>query len=223
MALQVVHHRATVAALHALDPLATPVERPALWWCEPTDDAIVLGSRQTPAILQRGAVERAGLAVVRRRSGGGVVLIEHGAIVWVDHVLPHGIAPDDVRGAMVWAGEVWAAALAPLVPAGGGDVTVHRGGMASGSWGDLVCFAGLGPGEVLLGGAKLVGLSQRRGRHGIRIQGMLHRAPGALDAADLLAGPLPPGAPPPPAVVPADARDIVEAAAAATWRRIAPV
>jgi lipoate-protein ligase A len=35
-------------------------------------------------------------------------------------------------------------------------------------WSPLVCFAGLGPGEVLVDGRKVVGLSQRRTRAGAR-------------------------------------------------------
>jgi hypothetical protein len=44
--------------------------------------------------------------------------------------------------------------------------------MERGAWGQLVCFAGLGPGEVTagLGGAKVVGISQRRTRAGARFQ-----------------------------------------------------
>jgi hypothetical protein len=35
---------------------------------------------------------------------------------------------------------------------------------------DVVCFAGLGPGEVTRYGAKVVGISQRRTRHAARFQ-----------------------------------------------------
>ena len=37
-------------------------------------------------------------------------------------------------------------------------------------WSEWVCFAGLGPGEVTVGGAKVVGISQRRTRHAARFQ-----------------------------------------------------
>ncbi len=37
-------------------------------------------------------------------------------------------------------------------------------------WSSLVCFAGLGPGEVTVDGRKLVGISQRRTRAGARFQ-----------------------------------------------------
>ena len=43
---------------------------------------------------------------------------------------------------------------------------VHRGRSVPGAFGDLVCFAGRGPGEVFHGLAKVVGLSQWRAREG---------------------------------------------------------
>ena len=43
---------------------------------------------------------------------------------------------------------------------------VHRGRSVPGDLGDLVCFAGRGPGEVFAGGRKVVGLSQWRSREG---------------------------------------------------------
>ncbi len=41
-------------------------------------------------------------------------------------------------------------------------------------WSSDVCFAGTGPGEVLVGDAKLVGISQRRTRLAVRFQTMVH-------------------------------------------------
>ncbi len=221
-----VHRRGSVADLHGLDPftgpvtgpVAGPVTGPAVWWCDPTDAAIVLGSRQQPETVDAAACHARGLAVVRRRSGGGAVLIRPGAVVWFDLVLPHGVAPDDVRGAMVWAGELWQGALADIGALDGLDTTVHTGAMAGSvpfglvgsvpaervgsKWCDLVCFAGVGPGEVLAPAGKLVGLSQRRTRYGIRIQGMVHRRPLSDDALAVLVGPLPADPLPDPACLP---------------------
>ena len=42
----------------------------------------------------------------------------------------------------------------------------HRGRSVPGAFGDLVCFAGRGPGEVFHGDRKVVGLSQWRAREG---------------------------------------------------------
>jgi hypothetical protein len=43
---------------------------------------------------------------------------------------------------------------------------VHTGRSEPGAFGDLVCFAGRGPGEVFLNDRKIVGLSQWRSREG---------------------------------------------------------
>ena len=180
---------ATVAELHALDPFADhPVTDPEVWVCEPTDAALVLGSRQTPDLVDAEACRAAGLQIVRRRSGGGAVLLRPDAVLWIDVVLPHGVAPDDVRGSMVWIGERWAEVLAPSVA---GRISVHDGGMVCTPWSDLVCFAGVGPGEVLVDGRKFLGLSQRRTRHGIRVQGTLYRRPVTGEIPRLLVGALP--------------------------------
>lgn len=165
----------TAEVLHGTDPLADgPVTEPVVRICEPSRPAIVLGSRQSPDLLDLDRVAESGLDVVRRRSGGGAVLLRPGDIIWIDLVVPHGIAPDDVRGSMVWAGECWRDAL---VACGADDtlLDLHRGGMECTVWSGLVCFAGLGPGEIVVDGRKLVGLSQRRTRHGLRIQGQVHR------------------------------------------------
>lgn len=204
------HHRASVAALHGTDPLGGTVDR-AVWWCDPIDAAIALGSRQGPDTVDPSACAARGLAVVRRRSGGGAVVIRPDAVVWVDIVVPHGIAPDDVRGSMIWAGRAWRDALADAGHDMSGAV-VHEGGMEGSDWCGLVCFAGIGPGEVLVDGAKLVGLSQRRTRHGLRIQGMVHRRQLGDDALAVLRGPLPVEPLPEPAVLPAlDARRLATA------------
>jgi lipoate-protein ligase A len=179
----------STAELHGLDPLAGdgPVE-PSVWWCRPIDDAIVLGSRQSDDLVDRAACERVGLSIVRRRSGGGAVVMRRSSIVWIDVVLPIGIAPDDVRGSMVWIGEHWRSVLAPEVD---GRLEVHDGAMRCSDWSDLVCFAGVGPGEVLLGGDKLVGLSQRRTRRGLRIQGLVYGESAAGEYRTVLRGDLP--------------------------------
>lgn len=195
------HLTGTVAELHGLDPFADgPLRAPEVWWCDFRDAAIVLGSRQTPDVLDVGAVTAAGLAVVRRRSGGGAVLMRPGAVVWIDLVVPAATPgwPDDVRASMIAAGELWQAALGGAPP----RAHVHTGGMVESGWAQLVCFAGLGPGELVEdapGGAprKLVGLSQRRTRHGARIQGLVHARGLVRETADYLAPLMAPDAAPP--------------------------
>lgn len=154
------------------------------------EPALVLGSTQPDTDADRRALEAAGVVLVRRRSGGGAVLLEPGGSTWVDVVIPHDdpLWSDDVGVAFHWLGRAWAGALGDLgVPA-----EVHEGPLVSSPWSQLVCFAGLGPGEVTVGGAKVVGIAQRRTRAGARFQcALLHRwQPEAtvgllsLDAAD---------------------------------------
>jgi len=182
-------HREAPGAFHTR-PLPDPLQR-AVWVCEPTEPALVLGSGQRDDVVDRAACQAAGTAVVRRRSGGGAVLVEPGRLLWVDVLLPAGdpLWTDDVARAFLWLGETWRAALADL----GVDAAVHEGGLCTTTWSRLVCFGGLGTGEVVAPtGAKLVGLSQRRTRAGARFQcaALGTWAPGdllallALDPAD---------------------------------------
>ena len=52
----------------------------------------------------------------------------------------------------------------------------------------LVCFAGLGPGEVTVAGAKALGISQRRTRAGARFQCAVPRTWDASTLAAVLPG-----------------------------------
>ncbi|HZQ29045.1 MAG TPA: hypothetical protein VFA94_15215 [Acidimicrobiales bacterium] len=134
--------------------------------CTVDAPALVLGSTQPWTDARAGS----GLDVVRRHSGGGAVLVEPGGVAWVDVFLPAGdpLWSDDVGQAFWWLGDAWAAALASL---GMDGLSVHRGGLISTRWSRMVCFAGLGAGEVTDGaGAKLVGMAQRRTRAGALFQ-----------------------------------------------------
>ena len=177
----------SAAAFHArgVPPVPTrevevlQVERPAL----------VLGSTQPGADADAAALEAAGVALVRRRSGGGAVLLEPGGATWVDVVLPADdpLWSDDVGIAFHWLGRAWAAALAQLGIEG---AAVHEGPLHTTRWSRLVCFAGLGPGEVTVGGAKVVGIAQRRTRAGARFQcALLHRWDPAAITSLLALGP----------------------------------
>lgn len=139
------------------------VPRRAVWVFEPTVAALVLGSTQQAEVAE-GDHE-----VVHRRSGGGAVLVVPGEVLWVDVLVPAGdpLWDDDVGRAFGWLGELWSAALAQL----GVATTVHRGASRRSPWGDSVCFAGLGPGEVVnAAGQKVVGMAQRRTRSVARLQ-----------------------------------------------------
>lgn len=149
-------------------------------WCDVTAPAVVLGSTQGDGVLAPGA---GGVDVARRRSGGGAVLVEPGRVLWAEVVVPAGdpLWQADVGRAAWWLGDEWAATLAAL---GVGGAVVHRGGLVRAPWSAAVCFAGLGPGEVTVGGRKVVGISQRRTREGALFQCAV---PLAWDPAALLA------------------------------------
>jgi lipoate-protein ligase A len=91
--------------------------------------------------------------------------MEPGGLVWVDVFVPAGDAlwEVDVGRAFAWLGRVWAAAV-------GGGARPHAGPLVTTPWSGLVCFGGLGPGEVTVDGAKAVGMSQRRTRAGALFQ-----------------------------------------------------
>jgi lipoate-protein ligase A len=163
----VLHHHEPAAAFHGRS-IPDPATR-HLWVCEPTGPSLVLGSAQRDDLVDRAACAAAGTEVVRRRSGGGAVLVEPGALLWVDVILPTDdpLWELDVGRAFLWLGDVWSAALADL----GRATAVHRGALLRSPWSDLVCFAGLGPGELTdETGAKVLGISQRRTRGAARFQ-----------------------------------------------------
>ncbi len=164
----VVRRRSTAAEFHAL-AIPEPAAR-EIWVHEITQPALVLGSTQRgDGFADAAACDRAGVDVVRRRSGGGAVLLIPGEVTWVDVVLPAGNAgwSDDVHRPMVWLGERLSVAFGAAGLAG---TQVHGGAMVSTDHSRLICFDGLGPGELTLGGAKLVGISQRRTRAAARLQ-----------------------------------------------------
>jgi len=138
---------------------------PTVWVFTVDRPALVLGSTQPDDIVDRAAARDAGVEVARRRSGGGAVWLEPHGTSWVDVLVPRGhrLWDDDVGRAVYWLGEAWAAAVGLVAD-------VHRGGMVCTAESGRACFAGLGPGEVTIGGRKAVGISQRRTRAGARFQ-----------------------------------------------------
>jgi lipoate-protein ligase A len=163
----------SAADFHARD-VPDPASR-AAWLLDADAPALVLGSAQPDDAVDRDAARAAGVAIVRRRSGGGAVILEPGQALWVDVIVPRGdpLWDDDVGRAALWLGAVWATALRAVGVEGG---HVHHGALQRTRWSDAVCFAGLGPGEVTVGGAKVVGVSQRRTRAAARFQCAVVRA-----------------------------------------------
>ena len=137
---------------------------------QPVDRAVVLGSTQPLTSVDQEACAAAGVDIVRRRSGGGAVLVDAPSLVWVDLIVPAGdpLWCPDVGRAAWWVGEAWSEALERAGMAG---TEVWKGPMVRNNWSSLVCFAGLGAGEVVsAAGQKVVGISQRRTRHGALFQ-----------------------------------------------------
>lgn len=130
--------------------------------------ALVLGSHQRTADLVSGSDRPgvwAGVELATRSSAGGAVWLAPGEQLWVDVVLPADdpLHCDDIRVAARWMGDAWCGAL-------GGATSTWQGDLRARSASAVACFAGVGPGEVTLGGRKLVGISQRRTRDWSRFQ-----------------------------------------------------
>ena len=160
--------RGPAAALHA-QPVPDAPGR-AVWVLVSERPALVLGSTQGPELVDQDAARALGVDVVRRRSGGGVVLVVPETTAWVDVIVPAGdpLWDDDVGRAAQWLGGTWQTALADL---GVAPSEVHVGALACGPLGRLVCFATVGAGEVTTPDRrKLVGISQRRTRAAARFQ-----------------------------------------------------
>jgi lipoate-protein ligase A len=140
----------------------------------PERGAVVIGSGQRCASVDAAEARRRNLPVLRRRSGGGAVLVSRADLLWIDVVVARDdpLWDPDVARAFDWLGRAWQRTLATC----GIDGELYGGRHDPGRWGSLVCFAGRGPGEVFVEGRKVVGLSQRRTKHCARFQsGLLRR------------------------------------------------
>ena len=210
---EVVEVWSPAATLHAWDPPLEPVL--TVRRCRSADTAVVLGSRQGPELLDPEALALAGVDLVRRSSGGGLVMVDDKLAVWVDVWIPSrtGSVTDDVRASMNLIGQAWVGALTAVERDLDARLEVHAGGVTRGAWEELVCFAGLGPGEVLLDGRKLVGLSQRRSRDWSRIQCQIHTTATTVFPSELLAASARPAEAGPPTIAWLP-RSIVESAVA---------
>jgi lipoate-protein ligase A len=140
--------------------------------CRVNGPSVVLGSTQPESVVERGRADAAGVSVVRRSSGGGAVLVAPGEPVWVDAWVPMGdpLWHRAVDRAFDWLGQAWVGALEHLGIAG--SAAHHQGYVACTRWSSLVCFGGVGAGEVVASdGRKVVGLAQRRTRQGAWFHG----------------------------------------------------
>lgn len=161
-----------------------------------TDSALVLGSTQLADDLPVVGSMRNDHVVVRRRSGGGAVVVAPDAQLWFDVRLPRAddLVSDDVARTAYWLGHAIRRALESCGVSG---LSVHEGPVSTTTWSRTVCFAGVGPGEVLVDTGnglrrKLVGIAQRRNRAGVLLHVLVPRVWNGPNMAELLR--LPPSA-----------------------------
>lgn len=176
----------TASEMHAKDLQA---ER-GIWNVTIPDNALVLGSSQNEDVVDLVACAQAKVDVVHRQTGGGAVYLATGEHLWVDVVVPRGddLWSDDVVISSQWLGDAWSRVLASFGISG---LSVHRRASEPATWSKLVCFAGVGSGEVLINDRKVVGISQRRTREAARFQCFIHRCWTPEKFVPLLAMPRP--------------------------------
>jgi lipoate---protein ligase len=152
---------------------------PAMRWYVPAAPALVLGLAQRTRGAELVDLERcrqAGVEVLERRAGGGVVLLDESVVCCTIGLrLPNPLIDDDLTESYRWVGDAFAAALRQLGVAGTRRVEVAeaRQDVASlrqrsdvvGRYLLAACYGALSPHEVVVDGAKVVGLAQIRRRH----------------------------------------------------------
>jgi len=160
--------------------------------CLPLEPAVVIGSAQPASDFDAARLARGGVEIVRRRSGGGAVLVAPGGQVWLDVFVPTDdpLFDPDVGRSFYWLGEVFAKAIMSTFGdlASSADIEVHTGRVRTTPWSKVLCYAGLGAGEVTVAGRKVVGMSQRRERVGCWIHSMALLGERAPELAGLLSG-----------------------------------
>lgn len=154
--------------------------------CEVTRPGFVLGSTQPDVHVDPDRAGAAGVEVCRRRGGGGGVLVLPDAQIWIDVYIPaeDRLWMPDIGRAFSWLGEACAEAVTSVT---GESAIAHNGALQPSHWSPMLCFAGLGPGEVYAGGRKVLGISQRRGREGATFRTMLLLRHVAAESTELLA------------------------------------
>lgn len=155
------------------------VEKPQLLLWQYDKAAVIMGCSQRPDDGQLQRAERAGLAIMRRGSGGGAVLAGPWMLSATLIIPPdHPVGKLDLIQLFGWFEQVWTKALIDCgVSCKGVDKSlIDRSKQVSKDAGvQWACYASLSHGEVVSpDGRKLVGLAQIRKRKGIALVSGLH-------------------------------------------------
>ena len=143
-----------------------PAGQREIWHISITRPALVLGSSQPGETVKKPLPKN--VEWVRRKSGGGAVYLAPGEILWLDVIVPNKdpLHTADVHKSSLWLGRLWAEVLQSF----GLKAEPYEDKFEPGEYGRLICFASKGPGEVLLGTKKCLGIAQRRTRMGTWFQ-----------------------------------------------------
>lgn len=160
---------ASVEELHAI-PMPTQGDTAELWVMRPSAPAVAMGSSQRPDQFDLDRLRTDGVQLASRRSGGGAVFVDPSVTVWIDVVAPRSspLYSAELTENFLLVGRCWQTAFASLGIST--ELCIESGARSVES--TLACWAGLGWGELTVGDAKVVGLSQRRTRWGSRVQAM---------------------------------------------------
>ncbi|MEH6650603.1 MAG: hypothetical protein V7707_11310 [Motiliproteus sp.] len=161
------------------DLLNAGVATPQLLLWQYDKPAVIMGCSQRPDDGQLQRAERAGLAMMRRGSGGGAVLAGPWMLSVTLFIPPeHPVGSLDLIQLFGWFEQIWTRALIDCgVSCKGVDkALIERSKQISKDAGvQWACYASLSHGEVVsLDGRKLVGLAQIRKRKGIALVSGLH-------------------------------------------------
>jgi lipoate-protein ligase A len=185
--------RAAIAADEALLEAVAADGRPQLRCYVVCSPALVLGlglRTRRAEIVDTAACQMAGVEVIERRAGGGVVLLNDGMLCFTV-CIPASRAVADLTESYRWLGEHFAARIPQSHRV---EIAEARADVAElkQRWVDPVarlllttCYGALSPHEVAVGAAKVVGLAQVRRQHAALFQiGVLLRDQSGL--ADFL-------------------------------------
>ena len=145
------------------------VDQRTVSFLEVARNALVLGSSQDPSQIDTAVLDRLDAELVVRRSGGGAVYLSPANQLWIDISIPKKdrLYNHDLCRSFLPIGSLFLEVLSRVCSL---DFEMHSGPLVGGELGRAICFAGIGPGEITIEGAKVVGVSQRRTQMGAVFQ-----------------------------------------------------